>query len=141
MNKWTSSSFIFQSFCLGNASTLVYSLNLPRIFIRSNVFIKKLEFRACVCACVCGCGCGCVCVCGCVGGWVWVCVCVRVCAHIYVTNQNSVITTTCTTQYRVLAKFQKFINWKNKMFVTYTWHKFLPIWNFVAFPRQVTCIR
>ena len=56
--------------------------------------------RACVCVCVC------------------VCVCMCVCAYVYVcinkTNQNIVIFATCTTQYRVLTKFQKFINWKFK---------------------------
>ena len=58
----------------------------------------------------------------CVRLYVRVCVCA--CAYIYVcinvTNQNNVITATCTTQYRALKKFQKLINQKFKKFVTYT---------------------
>ena len=90
--KWTSSSCIFQSFCLGSANMLVY-------------------FSQCVS----------VCVCVCTRARIYVYVCMNV------TNENNVIIATCTTQYRVLTKLQKFINWTFKKFVTYTWRKFLPV--------------
>ena len=32
---------------------------------------------------------------------------------------------------RNVTKIQKFINWKFSRFVTYTWRKFLPVWNVV----------
>ena len=90
------------------------SLNLPRSFLTSDVFIKKHEFlcikfhgpavsqllnyhdlskkiakfNLCVCVCVC------------------VCVFFFVCAYVYVcinvTSQNNVIVATCKTQHRVL---------------------------------------
>ena len=70
--------------------------------------------------------------------------CVRVRAYVYVcitvTTQNNVIIVTCTTQYRVLTKFQKFINRQFKTFATYTWRKFLPVWNFVTFPRPLNVV-
>ena len=106
--------------------------------------------RSSVCVCVC------VCVCACVRVWIFkckvfsvcvlcVCVCVRVCvcAYVYVcinvTYQNYVMIATCTTQNCVLTMFQKFMNWKIKKFVTYTWRKFFPFWNFVTFPRPLKC--
>ena len=51
-----------------------------------------------------------VCVCVHVRVRVRVCVCAYIYACINVTNQNNVTIATCTTQYRVLTKFQKFIN-------------------------------
>ena len=110
----------------------------------------------CVCVCVCVCICVCVvCVRACVRacGRVWiftckvfsvyVCVCARVCVCVYVcinvTYQNYVMIATCTTQNCVLTMFQKFMNWKIKKFVTYTWRKFFPFWNFVTFPRPLKC--
>ena len=98
----------------------------------------------------------CVCVCACVRVWIFkckvfsvcvlcVCVCVRVCvcAYVYVcinvTYQNYVMIATCTTQNCVLTMFQKFMNWKIKKFLTYTWRKFFPFWNFVTFPRPLKC--
>ena len=60
----------------------------------------------------------------CVRVYVFVCVRVYVYVCINVTNQNNVIIPTCSTQYRVLSKFQKFVNWKFNTFVTYTWRKF-----------------
>ena len=39
--NWTSSSCIFQLFCLDNANILVYFSQFAQIFRRSDVFIKK----------------------------------------------------------------------------------------------------
>ena len=121
--KQTSQSCIFQTFCLVNSNTYFITLNLPIIFIRSDVFIKKLEFCVWLCVCVCVCVCACVlwmvCV-MCVWSYVYVCINVT-------TNQNNVVITASTIQYPLLANFQKFINWKFKKFVTYTWRKFLPV--------------
>ena len=62
--------------------------------------------------------------------YVRVCVCVRACVCVYVyvfitlivtwiVIIQKVIISTCTTQYPVLTKFQKFINWKYKSFLLY----------------------
>ena len=113
------------------------SLNLPKSFLRSDVFTTKhgflcIRFRGpalsqllvylilrsfqkipkfksmCVCVCLCG--------------YVYVC--------INATSQNNVIVATCKTQnsritLRNVMKFQKFINWKlKKNYSLYRTHNF-----------------
>ena len=133
------------------------SLNLPRLFLRFGVFIKKhacpcIKFRgstlpqllvylilrsfpkiekfkfASVCVCVC------------------VCVCVYISVCINVTRQNNIIIATCKTQniscftLQYVVKFQNFISWKFKKIITYTRRcKILPAWNVVSFPRWLNC--
>ena len=58
---------------------LFISLNLPTIFIRSDVFIKTVDFE-CACVCVYVCMGACVCACARASAYVYVC--------INVTNQN-----------------------------------------------------
>ena len=69
----------FQSFCLGNGNIFVLFLSIS-IFIRSDVFIKTVDFWMCMRVCMC------LYVC------MRVCVCVRASAYVYVcinvTNQN-----------------------------------------------------
>ena len=123
------------------------SLNLPRSFLRSDVFIKKHEFlcikfcrpalsqmlvylilwsfqKIAKCKSVCVYMCVCVCVCVCV------CKCEKS-KQCYSCHKQ---TTTLHITLRNLTKFQKFINWKFKKFITYAQNKTLPAWNVVTFP-------
>ena len=135
----------FQSFCLDNVNIFSLFLSIcPESFLDLMFSLKNLNFtcikfrgpvlsQLCMYLisrsfCVGMCLCACVCVC------LYKCDKSKQCYSCHMQNTISHI------NLRNITKFQKFINWKFKKFVTYTRPKILPPWNVVAFPRRWKCV-
>ena len=81
--------------------------------------------------------CVCVCVCVCVCMYVYVCINVANSKQCYNCHMHNTISRIYLPN---VTKFQKFVSWKLKKFVTYTCRTFLPVWTFVTSPRRLKYI-
>ena len=102
-------------------------VSIARVFRDPPKKLQNLNQCECVCVCLCVCACACA--------YVYVCKCdkSKQCSSCHMQNTTSRITL------RNVMKFQKFINWKLKKIITYTWRKILSAWNVVTFPRRLKC--
>ena len=108
------------------------------LYLISQSFQKIAKFKSVwvrISVCMCMCVCACVCVCVCVRLRVYKCDKSKQCYSCHMQNTTSRITL------RNVTRFQKFITWKFKKFITYTRRNTLPVWNVVASPcRLKNCI-